>query len=81
MRCHLNTKLTFIRAYNLKLLSSNWSGCPVVEVSGMLDPEGNAEDVKVTGEGTGINESGYYVIFYTLPANNHPSENPKGLVR
>jgi len=34
----------------------------VVEVSGMFDPEGDAEDVKGTGEWTGINKSGYYVI-------------------
>jgi hypothetical protein len=62
MRCHLNTELKFICAYNLKLLSSNCSGCPVVEVSGMLDPESDAEDAKGTGEWTGINKSGYYVM-------------------
>jgi hypothetical protein len=83
MRCHLNTELKFIPAFNLQLLSNNCSGCPVMEISGMLDPEGNAEDVKGTGEGRDINKSGYYVmlIFFTLPANNHPSENPKGRVR
>ena len=34
----------------------------MVEVSGMFDPEGDAEDVKGTGEWTGINKSGYYVM-------------------
>jgi hypothetical protein len=49
----------FTRAFNLKLLCNNCSGCPVVEVSVMLDTEGDAEDVKDTGEGTDINKSGY----------------------
>jgi len=74
MRCHLNTKLKFIRAFNLKLLSSNSSGCRVVVVSGMFDPEGDAEDIKGTGEWTGINMSLLYYV-------NFPLENPKGWVR
>jgi len=35
----------------------------VVEVSGMLDPESDAEDVKGTGEWTGY---GYYVMLIFL---------------
>jgi hypothetical protein len=46
----------------LKSLSNNCSGCPVIEVSGMVDPEGNAADVKGTGEGTGLKKSGYSVV-------------------
>jgi len=50
----LNTKLKFTRACNLKLLFSNWSGCPVVEVSEMLNPESDAKYIKSTREWTGI---------------------------
>jgi len=31
-------------------------------VSGMFDPEGDDEDVKGTGEWTGVNKSGYYIM-------------------
>jgi len=54
-----------MRAYNLKLLSSNCTGCPVVEVSGTLDPESDAEDVKGTGEWTGTWLLCYVNCFYS----------------
>jgi hypothetical protein len=53
----------------------------VVDVSGMLDPESDAEDVKGTGEWTDIWLLCYVNFFFSLKANNHPSENPKERVR